>query len=173
MQPVFEELSSSTQNHSGLNTDRREGSLTISSSSSTLPANSHMHSFPMLSESRKRHHGCDAEEEQVPPQAKRFPGHTFFSELAHDVWDSESSSSDSSCISSPEKLTGAGSVYQPAKQNGKCVLEDSPSPSTSGQFGEDAGFLLGESDDSYHHINRILREAHFNSLKTRGQPGET
>lgn len=122
-----------------------------------------MHGLPMPPESRKRHHSCDAEEEQLLPQAKRFPGHPFFCELARDVWDSESSSSDSSCISSPEKLTGAGS--QSVEQNGRCVLDDSCSPSTSSQF--------GESDDSYHHINRILREAHFNSLQTRGQPGAT
>ncbi|KAF4084992.1 hypothetical protein AMELA_G00112440 [Ameiurus melas] len=124
-----------------------------------------MHGLPMPSESRKRHHSCDAEKEQLLPQAKRFPGHPFFSELARDVWDSESSSSDSSCISSPEKLTGAGSICQSVEQNGRCVLEDSCSPRTSGQF--------GESDNSYHHINRILREAHFNSLQTRGQPGAT
>ncbi|MCI4384386.1 hypothetical protein PGIGA_G00038020 [Pangasianodon gigas] len=132
-----------------------------------------MHGLPMPSENRKRHHSCNAEEEQLLPQAKRVPGHPFLSELAHDVWDSESSSSDSSCISSPEKLTGAGSIYQSVEQNGKCVLEDSCSPSTSGQFGEEAAFPLCTADDSYHHINRILREAHFNSLKTRGQPGAT
>ncbi|XP_060795999.1 protein FAM104A [Neoarius graeffei] len=132
-----------------------------------------MHGLPMLSESRKRRHSSDAEEEQLLPQAKRFPGHSFFSELAHDVWDSESSSSDSSCVSSPEKLTGAGTIYQSVEQNGKCVLEDSCSPSTSGQFGEEAAFPLCKADDNYRHINRILREAHFNSLKTHGQPGAT
>ncbi|KAK3529602.1 hypothetical protein QTP70_032013 [Hemibagrus guttatus] len=131
-----------------------------------------MHGLPMLPESRKRRHSCDAEEEQLLPQAKRFPGHPFFSELAHDVWDFESSSSDSSCVSSPEKLTGAGSINQSPRKHGTCILEDSCSPGTSRQFGEEVA-LQCKSDDSYHHINRILREAHFNSLKTRGQPGAT
>ncbi|GAA6104669.1 uncharacterized protein si:dkey-21c1.1 [Tachysurus ichikawai] len=131
-----------------------------------------MHGLPMLPESRKRHHSGDAEEEQLLPQAKRFPGHPIFSELAQDVWDFESSSSDSSCFSSPEKLTGAGFIHESARINGKRVLEDSCSPSTSGQFGEEVA-LQCKSDDSYHNINRILREAHFSSLKTRGQPGTT
>lgn len=132
-----------------------------------------MHSLPMLTESRKRRHNCDAEVEQLLPQAKRIPSHPIFSDLAHDVWDSESSSSDSSCVSSPEKPTGADSFQQSAKQNGQCALEDSCSPSTSGQFGKEEAFLLCKSEDSYHCINRILREAHFNSLKTRGQPETT
>ncbi|KAF7705422.1 hypothetical protein HF521_020708 [Silurus meridionalis] len=125
----------------------------------------------MPSESRKRRHSCDAAEEQILPQAKRYPGHPFFSELSHDVWDCESSSSDSSCISSPEKLAGAGSICQSVEQNGKC--EDSCSPSTSGQMGNETAFPLCKADDPYHHINCILREAHFNSLKSRGQPGAT
>lgn len=84
----------------------------------------------------------------------------------------QSSSSESSCVSSPEKLTGAGSIHQSPRRNVKCILEDSCSPGTSGQFGEEVA-LQHKSDDSYDHINRILREAHFNSLKTHGQPGAT
>lgn len=64
---------------------------------------------------------------------------------------------------------GAGSLYQSEEQNGKCIQEDSCSPGTSGQFGEEAAFPLCKADDFYRHVNRILREAHFNSLKTHGQ----
>ncbi|TSK14788.1 BRD4-interacting chromatin-remodeling complex-associated protein-like [Bagarius yarrelli] len=122
----------------------------------------------------KRRRSCDAEVEQLLPRVKRFPSHPIFSDLTHDVWDSESSSSDSSCVSSPEKPTGSDSIQQSAEQNRVlCALEDFCSPSTSGQFGEEEAFLLCKSEDYYHRFNRILREAHFNSLKTRGQPGTT
>ncbi|XP_072523885.1 protein VCF1 [Salminus brasiliensis] len=132
-----------------------------------------MHSFPMLTESRKRRHTCDADDVQILPQAKRLASQPFFPELGRDVWDSESSSSDSSGISTPERLAGPSSINQTTDQKEKCILKDSCSSSSSSHhLFEEPAFSLNESD-SYCHINRILREAHFSSLQTRGQPGPT
>ncbi|KAI4873194.1 hypothetical protein NFI96_019318 [Prochilodus magdalenae] len=135
-----------------------------------------MHSFPMLTESRKRRHSCDAEDVQNLPQAKRLVSQPFLPELGRDVWDSESSSSDSSGISSSESLLGTSSISQSTDQKGQCILKDScgsSSSSNSAHLVEESAFSLNERDSSYSHINRILREAHFSSLQTRGQPGPT
>uniref|UniRef100_A0A8C1XDN6 Si:dkey-21c1.1 n=1 Tax=Cyprinus carpio TaxID=7962 RepID=A0A8C1XDN6_CYPCA len=67
----------------------------------------------------------------------------------------QSSSSDSSGISSPERMAGATSNIQKTEQRGL-----HPAVSLSHNL-------------SYDHINRILREAHFSSLQTRGQQGST
>ncbi|KAG7491208.1 hypothetical protein MATL_G00000620 [Megalops atlanticus] len=117
----------------------------------------------MLTESRKRRRSCGSEEGQLPPLAKRSGGgQALLPEPARDVWDSESSSSDSSGISSPEQTAGGSSGRQSSPSPG--------SPSNSAPLSEErAPFGLG----SYHHINRILREAHFSSLQTRGLPRAT
>ncbi|XP_036445515.1 protein FAM104A [Colossoma macropomum] len=119
----------------------------------------------MLSENRKRQRtqGDDADA-QLMPQAKRLSTTHKSSEISQEAWESESSSSDSSGVSSPEHVAGSSS-------------------SASSQYGADnlatlAGLgpcsPLSSSDQtgpssSYHHINRVLREAHFHSLQNRGQ----
>lgn len=134
----------------------------------------------MLTESRKRRRGRDNEEEEqrLNPQAKRpGGGHDLLvSDLGRDAWDSEqSSSSDSSGgISSPER--GALASASPCTHSQNCVSqnslspqpEDSASASLQGFHGNSGG-----SSVSYYHINRVLREAHFSSLQTRGRPGST
>ncbi|XP_076855616.1 protein VCF1 [Brachyhypopomus gauderio] len=126
----------------------------------------------MLTESRKRRHPCEAEEMQILPQSKRMVTDHFFPDLGRDVWDSESSSSDSSVYSSPERLIGSSSIIPPTNEKSNCIIQDLCTSSGSGHLVEEPAFL-SESDASYHHINRILREAHFSSLQTRGQPGPT
>lgn len=128
-----------------------------------------MHRSDMLTESRKRRRGCDAEELQVLPQPKRSGGYSFLPEVGHDVWDSESSSSDSSGISSPEQMAGATSSIQKPDQRGIYV---SQAPCSPGIAVEEPAVSLSHSI-SYDHINRILREAHFSSLQTRGQQAPT
>uniref|UniRef100_A0AAY5EVT8 Si:dkey-21c1.1 n=2 Tax=Electrophorus TaxID=8004 RepID=A0AAY5EVT8_ELEEL len=109
---------------------------------------------------------------QILPQNKRLVTDPFFPELGRDVWDSESSSNDSSVYSSPERLAGASSINQSTNEKGKCIGQDLCTSSGSGHLVEEPAFF-SESDTSYHHINRILREAHFSSLQTRGQSGPT
>ncbi|XP_055033181.2 protein VCF1 [Misgurnus anguillicaudatus] len=126
----------------------------------------------MLTESRKRRRSCEGEETQALPQAKRSGGYTFLPELGRDVWDSESSSSDSSGISSPEQIIGASSSIQTTDQRRLPVSQAPCSPTILAQP-EDPATSLSQNGVSYHNINRILREAHFNSLQTRGQQGPT
>uniref|UniRef100_A0AAQ4R8U7 Uncharacterized protein n=1 Tax=Gasterosteus aculeatus aculeatus TaxID=481459 RepID=A0AAQ4R8U7_GASAC len=121
---------------------------------------------------RKRHRNCDSEEDQqLSSQAKRSGGGPSL--LLSDL-DSESSSSDSSNgISSPERALVATTRPCIHSQN-HCITQCPPSPKP-----EDSGCTLQRgfhgdgSSVSYDHINRVLREAHFNSLQTRGRPGST
>ncbi|XP_028825482.1 protein FAM104A [Denticeps clupeoides] len=106
----------------------------------------------MLTESRKRRRSCDSEEGRYLPQTKK----AVLPELGRDVWDSESSSSDSSGVSSP-----GGALRDPSSPPGPSHPAEEPRSSTS------------PGASSYQRINRILREAHFSSLQTRGQPGPT
>ncbi|XP_035657186.1 protein FAM104A-like [Oncorhynchus keta] len=125
----------------------------------------------MLTENRKRRRGGDNEGDQLNPQAKRSgggqEGHVMVSKLGQEVWDSESSSSDSSSgISSPERATGGGSTYTKNRTSQGLLrpLPEDPSISSLSLYG---------NDTPYDHINSVLREAHFSSLQTRGQPGST
>uniref|UniRef100_A0AAY3ZW49 Uncharacterized protein n=1 Tax=Denticeps clupeoides TaxID=299321 RepID=A0AAY3ZW49_9TELE len=68
----------------------------------------------------------------------------------------QSSSSDSSGVSSP-----GGALRDPSSPPGPSHPAEEPRSSTS------------PGASSYQRINRILREAHFSSLQTRGQPGPT
>ncbi|XP_018969286.1 protein FAM104A-like isoform X1 [Cyprinus carpio] len=132
-----------------------------------------MHRNDMLTESRKRRRSCDADELQVLPQAKRSGGYSFLPEVGRDVWDSEqSSSSDSSGISSPERMAGATSNIQKTEQRGLHVSQAPCSPIAHTISAEEPAVSLSHNL-SYDHINRILREAHFSSLQTRGQQGST
>ncbi|XP_072230032.1 protein VCF1 [Leuresthes tenuis] len=121
----------------------------------------------MLTENRKRHHSCDSEEDQqLRPQAKRSGVGPCL--LVSDL-DSESSSSDSSNgTSSPERAIEASTRPCIHSQSNRTSPkpEDSASSFRHGLHGD------GRSD-SYDFINRVLREAHFSSLLTRGRPGST
>ncbi|XP_061078308.1 protein FAM104A isoform X2 [Conger conger] len=111
----------------------------------------------------KRRLSCGSEDGQVSPSAKRSGGgQAQDPELGRDVWDSESSSSDSSGVSSPERPPG-GSGVQGAEGGGW-------SPTNPAPFPEESGVPIGQASlgPSYHQINRMLREAHFSSLQTRG-----
>ncbi|KPP64644.1 protein FAM104A-like [Scleropages formosus] len=128
----------------------------------------------MLTDSRKRKRNSGSEDSQTVPQAKRSGGgHSIFPEFGRDVWDSESSSSDSG-VSSPEQSAGgssgaSGGSIQSTDSGGHCSTQGPCSPAGSAHIAEESFVNPGP----YHHINRILREAHFNSLQTRGQPGAT
>ncbi|XP_035261307.1 protein FAM104A-like isoform X1 [Anguilla anguilla] len=126
----------------------------------------------MLTESRKRRLSCGSEDGQVPPSAKRSGGgQSELTELGREVWDSESSSSDSSAVSSPEWPAG-GSTVQGADIGGRS--HSSPSPTNPAPLPEEWA-PIGQSNlgASYNHINRILREAHFSSLQTRSHAHAT
>ncbi|XP_013769259.1 protein FAM104A isoform X1 [Pundamilia nyererei] len=140
-----------------------------------LPASflSHNLSVPCIAVLyRKRHHSCDSEEDQqLRPQAKRSGGGPSL--LVSDL-DSESSSSDSSNgISSPERAIVATTRPCIHSQN-SCRTQDpvSPKPEVSASSLQH-GFHGDGRSVSYDYINRVLREAHFSSLQTRGRPGST
>lgn len=121
----------------------------------------------MLTGNRKRHRSCDSvEEEQLIPQAKRSGGGPCL--LVSDP-DSESSSSDSSNgISSPEGAVDSNTQLRAHHQK-YCTRPEREDCASSLQHG-----LHGHGQSaSYDYINRVLREAHFNSLQTRGCPGST
>ncbi|CAL8381757.1 protein FAM104A isoform X1 [Gadus morhua] len=135
----------------------------------------------MLTENRKRRRGSDSEEgQQLNPNAKRSGGghDLIVSDLGRDVWDSEqSSSSDSSGgVSSPERGTLAGtSLCTRGPSSLSPQPEDSASASLQGFHGNGSGSSssTGVAGVSYHHINRLLREAHFSSMQIRALPDST
>ncbi|KAM4715346.1 uncharacterized protein FYW61_018270 [Anableps anableps] len=121
----------------------------------------------MMTGNRKRHRSCDSvEDQQLRPQAKRSGGGPCL--LVSDL-DSESSSSDSSNgTSSPERATEA-SAGPSAPHQKYCTRPEREDSASSLQHG-----LHGHGQSaSYDYINRVLREAHFSSLQTRGCPGST
>ncbi|XP_019734854.1 protein FAM104A [Hippocampus comes] len=110
----------------------------------------------MLTESRKRQHSGGDESGHLVPQAKRpNQSHPLSPEPGRDAWDSEWSNSSSS--SSLEHTSGCSS-------GSRCAV------------GPCSPLSCGDSCDPpacYLHINRILREAHFQSLQSRCQTRET
>ncbi|XP_061912022.1 protein FAM104A [Entelurus aequoreus] len=126
----------------------------------------------MLTDNRKRLRSSDNEEtQQLSPQAKRSGGGPCL--LVSDL-DSESSSSDSS--------NGTCSTERaPVATSRPCIHSQSNrihqySPSTKPKdsaVSVEHGFHGNGSTFSYDSINRVLREAHFSSLQTRGRPGST
>lgn len=86
----------------------------------------------------------------------------------------QSSSSDSSNgISSPERAIVATTRPCIHSQNNRITQYSlSPQPSDSASSSQ-PGFHGDGSSVSYDYINRVLREAHFSSLQTRGRPGST
>ncbi|XP_026171758.1 protein FAM104A [Mastacembelus armatus] len=126
----------------------------------------------MLTDNRKRHRSCDSEEDrQLSPQAKRSGGGPSL--LVSDL-DSESSSSDSSNgVSSPERAIVVSTRPCIHSQNNRITQHSlSPKPEDSASALQH-GFHGDSSSVSYDYINRVLREAHFSSLQTRGRPGST
>ncbi|XP_077595266.1 uncharacterized protein LOC144211712 [Stigmatopora nigra] len=123
----------------------------------------------LTTDNRKRHRSSDSEEnQQLSPQAKRSGGGPCL--LVSDV-DSESSSSDSSGggVCGTDRgtvvVTGRPCIHTPHRSHA-AIPED---PAVSVQ----RGFHGDGSAFSYDSINRLLREAHFSSLQTRGRPGST
>ncbi|XP_068161881.1 protein VCF1 [Antennarius striatus] len=126
----------------------------------------------MLTDSRKRYRSCDSDEDQqLIPQAKRSGGGPSL--LVSDV-DSESSSSDNSNgISSPDRAIVVSARPCIHSLNNRITQHSlSPKPDDS-PCSLQHGFHGDCSSVSYDYINRVLREAHFNSLQTRGRPGST
>ncbi|KAG7504091.1 hypothetical protein JOB18_000235 [Solea senegalensis] len=119
----------------------------------------------MLTDNRKRQRsgGGDEESGHLVPQAKRQSrAHPLSPETGRDAWDSESSNSESSSsISSPEHAAGSCSS--------RCAV-GSCSPLSSGDSSE----LPGSTNlVSYLQINRVLKEAHFQSLQSRNHVRDT
>lgn len=118
----------------------------------------------MLTENRKRQRsGGDEESSHLVPQAKRpSRGHPLSPEPGRDAWDSESSNSESSSsISSPEHAAGSCSS--------RCAVGPCSPLSTS-----DSSELASSTHPvSYQQINRILKQAHFQSLQSRGHIRDT
>lgn len=116
----------------------------------------------MLTENRKRpRSGEDVANGHLLPQAKRQSrGYPVSPEPGRDAWDSESSNSEtsSSSISSPEHMA--------ASSSSRCPCSPS-SPTETSDLGRPSNLV------SYQNINRILREAHFQSLQCRGQLRDT
>ncbi|XP_058476739.1 protein FAM104A [Solea solea] len=126
----------------------------------------------MMTFNRKRRCSCDSEEvQQLSPQAKRLTRGP--SPPVSDL-DSESSSSDSSNgVGSPERAVVVTTRPSIRNQNNRInehprsvESEDSASSVQHGLYGND-------STVSYISINRVLREAHFSSLQSRGRCGST
>ncbi|KAG7263424.1 hypothetical protein CRUP_037787 [Coryphaenoides rupestris] len=128
--------------------------------------------------SKRQRSGEDQPNGQLVPQAKRpSRAHPLSPETGRDACDPESSNSESSGISSPEHLVGSCSSQFSAADPlagqrvvpGCCSpLVDSSSSSSGSASSSSSELLL-----SYHQINRILREAHFQSLHSRGQHTDT
>uniref|UniRef100_A0A3Q3EWM5 Uncharacterized protein n=1 Tax=Labrus bergylta TaxID=56723 RepID=A0A3Q3EWM5_9LABR len=109
---------------------------------------------------RKRHRSCDSEEDQqLSPQAKKSGGGP--------------SLDSSNGISSPERAIVVTTRPCIHSQN-NCITHNSLSPKPGDSAGSLQHRIHGDSSSvSYDHINRVLREAHFSSLQTRGRPGST
>ncbi|CAL8274812.1 unnamed protein product [Lota lota] len=129
----------------------------------------------MLTENRKRQRS-DGEEPngQLVPQAKRLSRtHPLSPEPGRDACENESSNSESSGISSPEHLVGSCSsqyaldTLAGQRDPGSCSPLASLADCSSSEAAGPTAPL------SYHQINRILREAHFQSLHSRGQHTDT
>ncbi|KAK7168412.1 hypothetical protein R3I94_002472 [Phoxinus phoxinus] len=112
----------------------------------------------MLTENRKRQRAEGDEEGAQMPGAKRLSSALQSPETGRESWESESSSSES-WISSPDQ-SAAGSNSGPDLVGPVSPISASKQP--------------GHMDPlSYQHINRVLREAHFHSLQSRGQARHT
>ncbi|XP_043089302.1 protein FAM104A [Puntigrus tetrazona] len=114
----------------------------------------------MLTENRKRQRAEGDDEDARMPQAKRLSSALQSSETGRESWESESSSSESSWISSPDHAAGSSSS---SSHCGVDVVGPHSSPRSASKQSDPADPL------SYQHINRVLREAHFHSLQSRAQ----
>ncbi|XP_061665339.1 protein FAM104A isoform X2 [Syngnathoides biaculeatus] len=127
----------------------------------------------MLTDNRKRHRSGDSEEtQQLSPQAKRSGGDPCL--LVSDL-DSESSSSDSSSgICNMERppmvVTSRPCIHSQSNRIPQYPPAGKPKDSA---ISVQHGFHGDGGTFSYDSINRVLREAHFSSLQTRGRPGST
>ncbi|KAK9977343.1 hypothetical protein ABG768_019163 [Culter alburnus] len=115
----------------------------------------------MLTENRKRQRAEGDDEDAQMPQAKRLSSALQSSETGRESWESESSSSESSWISSPDHVAGSSSG---SSHCGVDVIGPHGVPGPCSPHSASKQDLL-----SYQHINRVLREAHFHSLQSRAQ----
>uniref|UniRef100_A0A3Q4I708 Family with sequence similarity 104 member B n=1 Tax=Neolamprologus brichardi TaxID=32507 RepID=A0A3Q4I708_NEOBR len=111
---------------------------------------------------KRQHSGGDEENGHLVPQAKRQTrAHPISPEPGRDAWDSEvqsSNSESSSSISSPERAAGS------------CVSQCAQGPCSPLSVGNS---FEPTNPVSYLHINRILKDAHFQSLQNRGHLRDT
>ncbi|XP_041720247.2 uncharacterized protein LOC121551611 isoform X1 [Coregonus clupeaformis] len=130
----------------------------------------------MLTENRKRQQsGAEEENGQLVPKAKRSSrgANPLFPELGRDAWDSELSNSESSGISSPDHAVGSSSSSQCAVDSLSGAQPYAPGPCSPLSSALSSELADPTNLVSYHQINRILREAHFESLQCRGHPRDT
>ncbi|XP_016371023.1 protein FAM104A-like [Sinocyclocheilus rhinocerous] len=120
----------------------------------------------MLTENRKRQRAEGDDEDARMPQAKRLSSALQSSETGRESWESESSSSESSWISSPDHAAGSSS----SSHCGVDVIGPHGGPGPGPCSPRSASKQSDPTDLlSYQHINRVLREAHFHSLQSRAQ----
>ncbi|KAJ7989811.1 hypothetical protein DPEC_G00308370 [Dallia pectoralis] len=129
----------------------------------------------MLTENRKRRRSGGDENGQLVPQAKRSSrgSNPLSPELGRDAWDSESSNSETSAISSPDNALGSSSSSQCASDSLGGAQPCAPGPCSPLSSCLSSELTGSTNLVSYHQINRILREAHFESLQCRGNPRDT
>ncbi|KAI3359773.1 hypothetical protein L3Q82_014152, partial [Scortum barcoo] len=115
---------------------------------------------------KRRHSGGDEESGHLLPQAKRpSRGHPLSPEPGRDAWDSESSNSESSSSSS---------ISSPEHAAGSCTSSRCATGPYSPLGATDSSELAGQENlVSYLQINRILKQAHFQSLQCRGHLRDT
>uniref|UniRef100_A0A8C7CSN4 Uncharacterized protein n=1 Tax=Oncorhynchus kisutch TaxID=8019 RepID=A0A8C7CSN4_ONCKI len=110
---------------------------------------------------RKRRRGGDNEGD-----------HIFYKSFLFSLSLLQSSGSDSSSgISSPERAGGGASTSTCTQSQKNCTSQGLLSPSQEDPSISSLSLYGGSTP--YDHINSVLREAHFSSLQTRGQPGST
>ncbi|KAJ8254146.1 hypothetical protein COCON_G00207580 [Conger conger] len=130
----------------------------------------------MLTENRKRRRSCGHDDGEPLPQAKRSgAGQPLFPELGRDVWDSEQRLQcykQSRGGSREQQWRLQQHQHQPPMRVGQQgePLRRGPCSPIGASHSTESGPM---SQGPYHHINRILREAHFHSLHSRAPPTDT
>ncbi|XP_068193246.1 protein VCF1 [Antennarius striatus] len=116
----------------------------------------------MLTDNRKRQRsGGDEDCGNLVPQAKRQSRrHPLSPEPGRDAWDSESSNSESS-LSCPEYAAGS------------CTSQCVVGPCSPVSSGDSSEFNSTANLVTYVQINHILKQAHFQSLQSRGRLRDT
>uniref|UniRef100_A0A674DZG3 Uncharacterized protein n=1 Tax=Salmo trutta TaxID=8032 RepID=A0A674DZG3_SALTR len=116
---------------------------------------------------KRQRSGGEEENGQLVPKVKRSSrgANPLSPELGRDAWDSESRG-----ISSPDHAVGSSSSSQCAVDSLSGAQSYAPGPCSPLSSALSAELADPTNLVSYHQINRILREAHFESLQCRGHP---